>query len=108
MQFGMHFGTERGGEPGHRLTPEFAASSLSVTCAARNTGGSWCGGRALACSTCSVALKQQDAVCSFSKSLLNKKQIETYQGIGIGIFNDNVDENQSATNHHGMHFSFCE
>ena len=24
------------------------------------------------------------------------------QGIGIGIFNDNIDENQTTTNHHGL------
>ena len=24
------------------------------------------------------------------------------KGIGIGIFNDNIDENQTTTNHHGL------
>jgi len=30
------------------------------------------------------------------------KRFTSEDGIGIGIFNDNIDENQTTTNHHGL------
>ena len=38
------------------------------------------------------------------KSGIMSEMLCNHEGIGIGIFNDNVDENQSTTNHHGIHF----